>query len=95
MGLYVLICIDKPNSLELRQTHRPAHLAHVGAHAAMVRLGGPFLSPDGEMNGSMLILEAEDEAAIWAFSDGDPYRQAGLFESVQVRGWRYTGGALP
>ncbi|HUZ13097.1 MAG TPA: YciI family protein [Caulobacteraceae bacterium] len=95
MGLYVLVCIDKPGALELRRATRAAHLAYAGEHRAMLRLAGPFLDEAGEMAGSLFILEADDLAAAQAFHAADPYRLAGLFERVEIRPWRATVGEVP
>lgn len=93
--LFVLTCIDKPHSSAVRAEARPRHLAYVEAHRSMVRLAGPFLSPDGaSMTGSLLIIEADDRAAVEAFSSSDPYVLAGLFASVDIRPWRCSIGAI-
>lgn len=94
MGLFVLTCIDRPSALALRMSVREDHLAFVRAKGAMVKLGGPFLDGAGEMAGSMLIIEAHDMAAAEAFAGEDPYGRAGLFESVTIRPYRVTVGAL-
>jgi hypothetical protein len=94
MALFVLVCIDKPDSLALRMATREAHFAYAGAAGRGVRLGGPFLDAAGEMAGSLIIIEAEDMAAAKAFNAGDPYQQAGLFESVEIRPWRNTFGGI-
>ncbi|HZL00727.1 MAG TPA: YciI family protein [Caulobacteraceae bacterium] len=39
-------------------------------------------------------MEAADLAAAEAFSAADPYTLAGLFESVDIRPWKVTFGAL-
>ena len=96
MPLFVLTCIDKPNSLALRMATREAHFAYANAKPpGTIRLGGPFLDAGGDMAGSLIILEAEDLGAAKAFNRTDPYTLAGLFESVDVRPWRVTFGALP
>ncbi len=94
MALFVLTCIDKPGALPLRMSVREDHLAFVRAKRAMVKLGGPFLDAAGEMAGSMLIIEAPDMAAAEAFAAEDPYGRATLFESVTIRPYRVTVGAL-
>ena len=71
MGLFVLTCLDQPDALSLRMSVRDAHLAYVRATHPAVRLGGPFLNADGEMIGSMMIVEAENMAAAEAFSAAD------------------------
>jgi uncharacterized protein YciI len=96
MPLFVLTCIDKPNALALRMATREAHFAYARAKpAGMIRLGGPFLDASGDMAGSLIILEAEDLEAAWAFNRADPYTLAGLFERVDIRPWRATFGELP
>ena len=96
MALFVLTCIDEPDSLALRMATREAHFAYAGSKpAGMIRLGGPFLDDAGDMAGSLIILEAEDLAAARRFNAEDPYTLAGLFQSVDVRPWRATFGTLP
>jgi len=91
--LYVLTCIDKPGSLALRMATREAHLAYVGNASAPIRAAGPLLDGDGQMSGSLFIMDCPDEAAVETFSKADPYRRAGLFETVDIRAWRQTLGA--
>jgi uncharacterized protein len=94
MTLFVLSCIDRPDSLERRMAAREAHLAYVADNRAMVRLAGPYLDDGGQMIGSMFVLEASDRAAVEAFSAADPYVLAGLFERVEIRIWRVSVGAI-
>ncbi len=93
MPLYVLTCVDKPQSLSLRLATREAHLTYAGAARAMIRAAGPLLDADGQMNGSLFIMDCPDESAVAAFSEADPYRLAGLFETVDIRLWRQTLGS--
>ena len=95
MAHFVMICIDKPNSLALRMATREAHFAYARTTPGFVRLGGPFLSDAGEMAGSLIIVEAADLAAARAWHEADPYKLAGLFERVEIRPWRATFGELP
>ena len=90
---FVALCTDKPNGLEIRMKHRPEHLAWLEANKARVLLAGPFLSADGQMTGSMLVVEAADEADAKAFLAGDPFAGVGLFSAVEVKAWRRTFGA--
>ncbi len=94
MPLFALTCIDEPNALDLRMATREAHLAYVGVADARLRLGGPFLDDNGQMAGSLMIVEAADLAGAKAFNAADPYQRAGLFESVDIREFRVTIGAL-
>ncbi|MBE3638914.1 YciI family protein [Mangrovicoccus algicola] len=88
---YTLICFDKPGAIEIRKANRDAHLAYI-AETGTVEQAGPFLDPEGQMIGSLVILtvETEAEAADWAA--GDPYAAAGLFDSVQILPWKRVVG---
>ena len=94
MGLYVLVCNDKPDSLELRLANRQAHLAYAGGFAGKLKVAGPLLDEAGNMAGSLLILEADSLEEARAFNLGDPYQKAGLFASVQVTAFKASIGAL-
>ena len=88
---FVAICRDRADGLETRLANRPAHLEFLKTHRERIKVGGPFLSPDGQqMIGSMMILEAGDEAEAWAILAEDPYGKAGLFESVELMPWRWV-----
>ena len=96
MALFVLACIDKSNSLDLRMATREAHFSYARSlPEGTIRLGGPFLDEKGDMAGSLIIIDVADLAAAEAFTQNDPYRKAGLFERVEIRPWRATFGTLP
>ncbi|MBI4184380.1 MAG: YciI family protein [Proteobacteria bacterium] len=87
--LYMIQCVDKPNSAELRKPNRPAHLAYIRAQVARILTAGPLLSEDGErMIGSLFVIEAASRADAEEFAAGDPYAKAGVFESRTVRRYR-------
>ncbi len=91
--LFAVTCIDKPGQLETRLANREAHLAYV-AETGKVKIAGPFLSEDGEtMCGSLIIIEVEDLEAAKAWCASDPYGQAGLFDHVEIRPWKWVVGA--
>ena len=94
--LFAITCTDKPNSLELRMATRPAHLEYLKSEMARFLVVGPVLDAEGKPCGSLLVVEAEDQAAAEAFAAGDPYAKAGLFETVQVRPFRmvFKDGAM-
>lgn len=92
--LFVIHAIDRDGDGSLRQANREAHLAFLGKSGDRVKLGGPMLSADGgKMVGSMLVIEAESlqEAQDWAA--GDPYKNADLFASVDIRPWKAAVGS--
>ena len=87
--LFCLTCIDKPNALDLRLSNRDAHLKYWG-EAACVKIGGPFTSDDGTaMQGSMLVIDVPDRQTAEALATNDPYAKAGLFQSTDIRAWKW------
>jgi uncharacterized protein YciI len=94
MPLFVLHCLDKPDSLALRMANREAHLAYVSGQTEVLKLGGPLLDDDGNMAGSLLVLDVADKAAAEAFSAADPYTKAGLWQRVVITGFRASLGQL-
>ena len=86
-----LICLDKPGALQVRLDNRPAHVEHLKS-SDFVELAGPFLDPQGNMNGSLIVLEVPDLDAARAWAEADPYAKAGLFESVSIREWKKVIG---
>jgi uncharacterized protein YciI len=93
MALFVIFCKDKPGVLETRLATRPVHLDYLNA-SGLVKAAGPLLSDAGDPIGSMLIVEAQDRAAVQTFVDNDPYTLAGIFESVAIDGWRVGVGSI-
>ncbi|WP_310497682.1 YciI family protein [Sandarakinorhabdus sp.] len=87
MPYFAIHCIDRPDSAELRLATRPAHLAHINTVRGDVLVAGPLLRPDGRAMGSLLIIDFDDRDTAIAFANGDPYHQAGLFESRSVTNW--------
>jgi len=88
MPQFALICIDKPNSLDVRMAARQEHLAWAGKQP--LKIGGPFLDEKGDMAGSLMIIEVDDLDAAKAFNAADPYTKAGLWQSVDIRPFRVT-----
>lgn len=86
--LYVIQCVDKADHLQVRMDNRPAHVEYLKSFEDKLIAAGPTLNEeDGNMNGSVIILFAEERADVDAFCTNDPYAKAGLFESVTVSKW--------
>jgi uncharacterized protein YciI len=91
--LFVATCIDKPDSLAKRTGRRPAHLIYLSSLGAKMRAAGALLDPTGQNPvGSLLIFETLDEAEARAILAADPYAEAGLFASVELKPWRQALG---
>jgi len=84
--LWSIHCLDRPNGSELRARTRPRHLDYLAKAKDKVLFCGPLLSADGQaMLGSLFIVKLPGSAEAEAFAKGDPYAEAGLFESVVIR----------
>jgi uncharacterized protein len=94
---FVVFASDKPGHERVRAQIRSAHrqyLRNPGAHCVVIHFGGPTLTTDGQqMNGTLLVVEAQRIEDVVAFVDDDPYARAELFESVVVRPWEWGLGA--
>ncbi|UZD90749.1 YciI family protein [Cognatishimia activa] len=88
---FALIAKDKPGALEIRKANRDAHVAYLKATEA-VEMAGPFLNEDGNMCGSLIILEFADITEAQAWAAEDPYKKADLFQSVEIIAWNKVIG---
>jgi len=88
---FALMTKDKPGALQTRMDNREAHLAYI-AETGAVEMAGPVLDDDGQMCGSLIVLEVADLAAAQAWAESDPYAKAGLFSDVTLRAWKKVIG---
>ena len=86
--LYVIKCIDKADHLNVRMDNRPAHVEYLKSYGDKLFAAGPTLNDADEMNGSVVILDLENQAEAEDFCANDPYAKAGLFESVSIAKWK-------
>ncbi|WP_322891080.1 MULTISPECIES: YciI family protein [unclassified Yoonia] len=88
---FALLAKDKPGALQTRMDNREAHLAYV-AETGVVEMAGPLLDADGQMCGSLIVLELPDLAAAQDWAANDPYAKAGLFGDVTLSAWKKVIG---
>lgn len=94
--LYVIYAEDVADSLEKRQSVRPAHLARLQLLRDEGRLltAGPMPAVDSNdpgaagFTGSTVVAEftSLEEAQAWA--EADPYIAAGVYKTVQVKPYK-------
>jgi uncharacterized protein len=93
---FAVFATDKPDMREVRERVRAHHrnwLRSACEHGVFVRLGGATLAPlCNAMNGTLLVLEADDIDAVMQFVGEDPYMKEGLFSRVEVRPWDWKLG---
>ena len=81
--LFAIYALDKEDSIQLRMDTRESHLSYL-ANSPLV-FAGPLLDDQGNMCGSLIVLEMEDISQVRNFTDNDPYVIAGLFKNVEIR----------
>ena len=85
---FVIHAVDRKDALPVRAKHYRDHRIHLdpaGDQGIHVMTAGTLVAPDGETPvGSLFVLEAENRAAIDAFTDSDPYRLNEVWDKVDV-----------
>jgi len=80
---------DRPGAGQLRFQTMELHWAFMDGYADQMIARGPTLSaPDGEMTGSMHLVDLPDPQAAHVFAFEEPFYRAGVFSEVLVRRWR-------
>ena len=93
---YAILCEDVKNSLKLRQSARPAHLARLQQLLDQGKLlaAGPHPALDTQdpgdagFTGSLIIADFDSLEAATAWADADPYVDAGVFNKVTVKPYK-------
>lgn len=86
--LFMIRCVDKPDSARLRQDVRPEHIEYIQTFKDAVHAAGPLLNDADEPVGSLLLMDFADRAEAESFAAGDPYNKAGLFAEIDIKGWK-------
>ncbi|WP_288130385.1 YciI family protein [Microbulbifer sp.] len=93
---YAIISEDVENSLPLRKTARPDHIARLNSLKDQGRLliAGPLPAIDSEdpgeagFTGSLVVAEFPSLEAAKKWADADPYVAAGVYASVIVKPYK-------
>lgn len=84
--LWSIYCLDKPNVDALRAEVRKDHSRHLNSGALPIVLKGPLVADDGKTSvGSLIVVEAEDRAAVETFVHDDPFSRHGIWGDVAIR----------
>ncbi|HET7034770.1 MAG TPA: YciI family protein [Thermomicrobiaceae bacterium] len=67
-------------------TVRPKHREYLGSlkEQGKLALAGPF----SDDSGALIIYEADSAGAARALIEADPFRQAGVFQAIELKEWR-------
>lgn len=85
---FALVAYDRPNSVARRLELRPDHLKHLEALGDTLVLAGPFLADNGDMVGSIVVIEAASLDEARQIFARDPFMSGDLFDSVTIKPWR-------
>lgn len=90
--LYILYCKDEPaQSARIRSQFLSAHLEYLEQHKRVILVGGAMLAEDGKTRiGSTLVLNVPSREQAESFSRNEPFRRAGLYQSVEITRMRRT-----
>lgn len=74
------------DALNRRLTIRETHLQRMREEKKAGRfiIGGAKLNEQGNMHGSMLVVNLENENAVWGWIHVDPYFTAKVWEEIKV-----------
>jgi uncharacterized protein YciI len=83
--LYIMYNEDRPDGQAIRAATRETHLAYLERHKNIVVLSGGTLAEDGTTRtGSVFIINVPSREAAEKFSAEEPFRKAGLFQTVKI-----------
>ena len=86
--LYVVRFYDKADVLELRQTHRAAHLDWLADNAGVILQAGALNDPDRQSpQGALWILETRCLEVVKELIEADPFYRAGIREHYEISAW--------
>jgi uncharacterized protein YciI len=87
--LYVLTCLDAPNTAHLRTQHIDEHRERVAATKAAgnLLLAGPLFNDDhsNEHYGSLIIVDFPTLPEAQAWADAEPFLKYGIYESITLK----------
>lgn len=78
MPYFLIFAEDRGDGLDDRLAHRQEHIDYWNAQTGVVKVAGAMLGGD-RPNGSVLLIEAQDEPAARALLERDPFTREGVF----------------
>lgn len=91
--LFVIFCIDRPGAEDRRKQAIQAHIAYLATNPIKVVMSGPLTTDDGgKAIGSLFLVDAASRAEVERFQRADPFFNAGIWETVEVRAFNKRVG---
>ena len=82
--IWVILCKDKPNSLNERMKIIDEHRAYLSKNPIKTLISGPLTDNEGNMNGSFFMVEADSEEEIRVFQRNDPIFKANIWNEITI-----------
>jgi len=91
--LFVIFCIDRAGAEDRRKQMIQAHVDYLATKPIKVVMSGPLTSDDGaKAIGSLFLVDAANRAEVESFQRSDPFYNAGIWETVEVRAFNKRVG---
>lgn len=86
MAQFIIIGKDGTDAAapERRQAARADHLQHTQNHSAHFKMAAAMLDEAGQMNGSIMIGDFPNRAALDAWLAAEPYVTGQVWQSVEI-----------
>lgn len=81
---FVIKAYDGEGRLSKRMEVRPRHLENMSKINGKVICAGGLLDEEGEMKGSLMVMEFESRDVFEAYLKSEPYITEGVWEKVDV-----------
>ena len=82
--IWVILCKDKPNSLNERIKIINEHRAYLSTNPIKTLISVPLTDKEGNMNGSFFMVEADSEEEIRVFQQNDPIFKANIWDEITI-----------
>ena len=82
--IWVILCKDKPNSLNARLKIIDEHRAYLSTNPIKTLISGPLTDKEGNMIGSFFMVEASSEEEIKVFQHNDPIFKANIWDEIII-----------
>ena len=87
---FIIDCRDSEQGQQLRSQIRDQHLAHLNTRKTSILTAGPQLNDNGDVMGSLIIIDCDSREDVESFVSHDPYSVAGVFSDVRITAYKVT-----
>ena len=81
---YIITAYDGEGMLAKRLEVRPRHMENLANVKGKILCAGGLLTEEGQMKGSVLVMDFETREDLDAYLASEPYLQAKVWEKVEI-----------